>query len=191
MATPLTARFPDAVIVGDAVVLRPFTEDDVPAVTEAAGDALTQQWLPLPNPYSEEHAREFCTTFSRQVLDTGNGLARAIDVDGRLAGAIDLKHTDWRGLVTEIGYWSAPWARGRGFQTEAVVALSRWALLEQRFVRVEILVATENVASQRVAQKAGFVREGVLRQRGYTHTGRVDLLMYGLTRADLLGPASG
>ena len=60
-----------------------------------------------------------------------------------------------------------------------------WALREQGFERVELRAATGNLASQRVAEKAGFVREGVARNAGHVTHGRVDLVVYSLTRADL------
>ncbi|MCI0581976.1 MAG: GNAT family N-acetyltransferase [Chloroflexi bacterium] len=106
---------------------------------------------------------------------------------GRLAGVIDLKRTDWRARTTEIGYWAAPWARGRGVIRRAVSRLSRWAIEDLGFLRLEIRVATENIDSQRVAEAAGFVREGVLRNAGYVHAGRVDLIVYSLVDADLRG----
>ena len=74
-------------------------------------------------------------------------------------------------------------------------SISGWALREQGFERVELRAATGNLASQRVAEKAGFVREGVARNAGHVHDGRVDLVVYSLTRADLgargRGPVTG
>ena len=58
-------------------------------------------------------------------------------------------------------------------------------LREHGFERMELRAATGNLASQRVAEKAGFVREGVARNAGRVHAGRVDLVVYSLTRADL------
>ena len=60
-----------------------------------------------------------------------------------------------------------------------------WALRETPVHRISLLAATGNTASQRVAAKAGFVREGVLRGAGHTHTGRVDCVVYGLVPEDL------
>jgi RimJ/RimL family protein N-acetyltransferase len=107
-------------------------------------------------------------------------------VDGRLAGAIDLKKTDWSALTTEVGYWSAPWVRGRGVTTTAVRLLASWALTDQGLERVELLAATGNEASSRVADKAGFQREGIARNAGVTHGGRVDLTVWSLVPADLI-----
>jgi RimJ/RimL family protein N-acetyltransferase len=68
----------------------------------------------------------------------------------------------------------------------AVAQLALWALQEQHFERIELRIATGNVASQRVADSCGFVHEGVLRNAGSIHAGRVDLIVYSLIPGDLL-----
>jgi RimJ/RimL family protein N-acetyltransferase len=175
----------DTVLRGEGFVLRPLHDDDVNDVLLAASDKLTQRWLPLPSPYTLDTARAFVSEFAPAMLESGLGIVRAIDVDDRLAGCIDLKHTDWRARTTEVGYWVAPWGRGNGLAGRATRVLAEWALLETGLERVELRAATGNVASQRAAETAGFAREGVLRNAGFTHEGRVDLAVYSLIRADL------
>lgn len=111
----------------------------------------------------------------------------AIEVGARLHGCIDLKKTQWAAGTTEIGYWVAPWGRGAGLAGRAASVLARWALLELGLERVEIRAAGGNIASQRAAESAGFTREGLLRNAGHTHAGRVDLVVHSLVRADLFG----
>lgn len=177
--------FPDETLRAGELTLRAPSEADIAPVAEHGTDPLVQTWLPQPDPYTLDHARWFCTTFAPAQQRSGQGIVRAIELDGRLAGMIDLKHTDWRARTTEVGYWAAPWARGRGVVTRAVSLLVRWALLEQGFERVELRAATGNAASQRVAEKAGFLRERVARNAGLVHAGRVDLVVYSLVPADL------
>jgi RimJ/RimL family protein N-acetyltransferase len=155
-------------------------------VVAAASDPETQRWLPLPRPYSADDARWFIHTFAAEQQRSGDGLVRAVEVAGRLVGAIDLKKTDWRARTTEVGYWAAPWARGEGHTTRAVRLLATWALTDQGLERVELLAATGNEASSRVAAKAGFQREGVARNAGVLHEGRVDLTVWSLVPADLI-----
>ena len=110
---------------------------------------------------------------------------RALGYGSELAGVIDLKRTDWVHRETEIGYWAAPGFRGLGLMTEAVAALARWVLGEQGFERAELRAATGNIASARVAVKAGFGYEGVARNAGVIHDGRVDLAIYSMIPSDL------
>ncbi|MBL7255553.1 GNAT family N-acetyltransferase [Paractinoplanes lichenicola] len=177
--------FPDIVLRTARLTLRAPHEDDVDAIVAAVADPLTQRWLPLPDPYEREHAVTFVAETAPTVRASGRGLIRAIECDGELAGLIDLKNTDWRHRTTEIGYWTTPAVRGRGVMTEATVALSRWALTEAAFERVIMRIAPGNTASIRVAERAGFTYEGVARNAGIIHAGRVDLAIYSLIPADL------
>ncbi|MFJ4740780.1 GNAT family N-acetyltransferase [Streptomyces sp. NPDC088775] len=63
----------------------------------------------------------WCTTTAHAMRDSGDGIQFAItDADTkRLMGQVGLKKTDWRALVSEVGYWVSPWVRGRGIAVEA------------------------------------------------------------------------
>ena len=182
---PRSARFPDLVLRTERLVLRPLRESDAPDVVAGASDPVTQQWLPLPRPYTADHARAFITRLAPGLHAVGHGVVRAIEHNGAFAGVIDLKRTDWVARVTEIGYWAMPAFRGRGVMTEATTALSHWALHQGGFERVELRIAPGNVASNRVAIKSGFAREGVARSAGQIHGTRVDLVIYSRIPADL------
>jgi RimJ/RimL family protein N-acetyltransferase len=172
-------------IESDGFTLRPLDERDVDDITAACQDAETLAWLPLPMPYLREHATGFVSQIAPAALASGAGIVFGIEVDGRLQGCIDLKATDWRSLTTEIGYWVAPWGRGQGLAGRATRVLAEWALREHGLERVVVRAATGNAASQRAAERAGFVREGVARNAGFVHAGRVDLVVYSLIRSEL------
>jgi RimJ/RimL family protein N-acetyltransferase len=179
-ADTLRDQFPELEAALPGLVLRPFREADAPAVAEACNDEETLRWLPLPKPYTMADALAFCTTLSRLSRQAGDGLELAMVTDaGGLIGAIGLKKTDWRAKVTEIGYWTAPRMRGAGHTSAATAYLARWALASG-MERVELRAATGNSASRRVAEKAGFEFEGVMRNAGIVHGGRVDLCLYAL-----------
>ena len=157
---------------GDRILLRRFTDADAPAVRRACDDPESARFLPfLPSPYTEADARAYIAFARRSWLD-GSRLPFAI-VDART------------GEVGSVGYWIGAGARGRGIATEALRLLSRWAVREHGIERLELTTHPENLASQRVAEKAGFHREGVLRAYLRFREGRRDTVMFSLLPSDL------
>ena len=173
-------RFPVLDARTEGIVLRPLRAEDIPAVA-ACNDELIQRWLPLPRPYTLADAENWCLRLSHELREQGDGLNLAVATQaGEFVGCVSLKKTDWRAAVTEIGYWTAPQLRSNGYTTTATGFLARWALANG-MERVELTAATGNRASQRVAEKSGFQFEGVMRNAGFVHGGRVDLCLYALT----------
>ena len=84
-----------------------------------------------------------------------------------------------------------PEHRRRGYISQALDLLSAWVLIEQGLARVEVRVAVENLPSQSAAEKAGFVREGIARQAGRVHSGRVDLVIFSRVSSDLANARRG
>jgi RimJ/RimL family protein N-acetyltransferase len=169
------------------LVLRTWTEDDVPALVVACNDPEIAFWIPpIPHPYTEDDARAFIEGRSRAVPEYSvPEHSFAITVDGGLAGAIGMKvnSMDYRG---HIGYWVAAQARGRGTCTRALRLLSRHALDELGLQRLELITDPDNVASQRVAEKVGFQSEGVLRAHLRHPDGRIrDSVMFSLLPGEL------
>jgi len=165
------------VLLGDGVVgVRRFTEADIPAIAAACSDPEIARWTLVPAPYTEDDARAF-------VAQAKTAYAVADAASGALVGAISL---DPAGEGTgQIGYWVAREARGRGVATRAVRLLARWGLAQGGFARVQLLTEPENVASQRVAERAGFTNEGLLRSYAELKGRRRDMLMWSLLPTDL------
>lgn len=163
--------------------LRPFTFDDVAAIAAACVDPDMARFIPgLPEPYTETDAREY-VGLTKDWMDGDDRRAFAIaDADSdELLGSIDVR----LGEVGTVGYWVASWARGRGVATRALELVARWALEEGGVERLELTTDPDNVASQRVAEKAGFRREGVLRAHLKSRNGRRDSVMFSLLPSDL------
>jgi RimJ/RimL family protein N-acetyltransferase len=146
----------------DVVRLRPWRMKDARAVVAACQDPAISYWIPwVPRPYGNEDAE----TFLRGCLESGDE-RRPFAIDdaetGELLGAIDmfLNGERYRG---HLGYWVAGPARGRGVCTRALRLLVVWALESLELQRLELITDPGNIASQRVAEKVGFRREGVLR----------------------------
>jgi RimJ/RimL family protein N-acetyltransferase len=169
------------------LVLRQWTEDDIPALVASCNDPEIARWIPpIPQPYTEDDARAFIGGRSRSAPDhTVPEHSFAITVDALPVGAIGIRvnSADYCG---RIGYWVAASARGRGICTRALWILSRHGLEEMELVRLELMTDPDNVASQRVAEKVGFQRERVLRAHLRHPNGRIrDSVMFSLLPGEL------
>jgi ribosomal-protein-alanine N-acetyltransferase len=139
----------------------------------------------VPHNYTERHARDFIAGTGSDIA-AGRELALAIvDVDDRVLGALGLSNFDWHDLKGEIGYWIAAESRLRGIGARATRMLAVWALTALGLERLELLANPENEASLRLAERAGFTREGTLRRYRRRHGVREDLVMFSLLAEDL------
>ncbi|MDG4789413.1 GNAT family N-acetyltransferase [Micromonospora sp. WMMD1102] len=183
-------RFPTLTVSTPRVHVRPLRRSDAAAVSTIFGDKQTQRWLPFQRELGQIDAESWCTEMAQERRDSGNGDHYGVirREDERLVGCLWTKRTDWGGRVTEVSYAIAPEARGFGMAAEAVDAIAVALILEHGLQRLELRVAPGNTASRRVAEKAGFTYEGLLRNAGYVHSGRVDLEVWSLVAADLHAP---
>ncbi|MDH2392267.1 MULTISPECIES: GNAT family N-acetyltransferase [Streptomyces] len=192
--------FPDVSISTERLVLRPFEDADVPALTEMMNDELVTAWTPAPHPYTPADSEAWVRATAPAERSEGRGIVFAVTefLTQRLVGIVQLQHTNWRTLSTEAAYVTAPWARGEGYATESLLAVAQWLFRDQHFERLELRTAADNTASQQVAQKIGCISEGVLRNawiaRTQTEDGgwtdiRTDLIVWSLLPEDLEGAA--
>lgn len=172
------------------VRLRPFRLGDVPDLATACADPLTQRFISgMPDPYTEQTARWWVTEGAPAAW-TGGGAAYAIadPATDRLLGGTGLGQIVGVRAQAEVGYWVAPWARGRGVATAATRALAERAFAAGT-ARLELLTHQENGASQRVALAAGFRHEGVRRAANQARGGgRQDLIAWVRLADDPPGP---
>ncbi|HEY7484628.1 MAG TPA: GNAT family N-acetyltransferase [Streptosporangiaceae bacterium] len=164
------------------LTLRPFEEDDAADVAEAVKDAEIRRWMAWAPDHTPAQARDWCMVHAHAGPE--DQVNFAIVANGRCSGAIGLNRVSWSTGRVEIGYWVAPWARRRGYAVEATSAVAAYAF-EKGLHRVELLAATGNAPSQRVAERAGFTREGVLREVLVVPGGRADGVLFSLLRGDL------
>lgn len=180
--------FPSPPLQTDSIALRPWRESDAPAIVRACSDPSVVKFLvSLPSPYTASDARSWLATLETDRL-TGTSLELAIadrETDEPL-GSLGARVSS-RTRSANIGYWLAPAAQGHGYMTAAVRLLCEWLFAKLDVGRIELTTAPENYASQRVAQRCGFQKEGLLRAYLlHQHTGqRRDSLMWSLLPGEL------
>lgn len=163
-------------------MLRPFREGDFDAMLELERDAAAARWVPeLPAPDGAGLA-----AFYEECRRDGGLLQLVIAdraSDGYL-GEVMLALGEHR--VGEVGCCVVPAARGRGIATEALRLLTDWAFAELGLGRVQVFVATENVAALRLAERSGFRHEGVLRSYWEGDGSRLDAVVLARLPGDVV-----
>jgi RimJ/RimL family protein N-acetyltransferase len=185
----LNLRPPDPPLSDELVSLRPWTIDDVPAIAAACDEEVIARWIhQIPSPYEERDAREFVQATQAAWRDGNGAFFAVVEHEGiRLAGAIAIHVTSEEAATVEVGYWAAASARGRGLTTRALRLISKWALAEAGAARVQLRADVLNVASLRVAEKAGYAREGTLRAAGFNarENRRIDYAVFSLLPGEI------
>lgn len=188
MSRPI--EFPVEGISDGEIRLRLRTDADLPAIVAACQDPEIPRWTRVPDDYTEEAAREWAVQ-ARTDAEAGNGIHLLV-VDARtdeLLGSAGLVHVDWEEGRAEVGYWMAREARGRGVATRAVRLVSIWSLENLPIERLQIHAEPDNHPSRRVAERAGYTFEGVLRSFFVNKGIRRDAASYSLIRGEL--PSGG
>jgi RimJ/RimL family protein N-acetyltransferase len=170
-----TIRVP-ATLTDGTVVLRKMREGDRAAVIATMRDPLVRQWLNMPRDPGD---REFDTVM--RTIDAGFRTGERYDFcvvtngDEPSRGAViaSRRHRD----NYEIAYLAGADGRGRGLMTRAVLVLCDW-LFGEGVGRIEIRTHPDNAASQRLAERTGFVREGRERKSIWLHGGRADAILW-------------
>ncbi len=170
-------------LVEGSTALRAWRDSDIPELVEACQDPEIPRWTAVPQPYGETDARAYLL-HRYDVLAAGTMAPFAIvsgeSSAGRLVGSISLMRLSWPDRRGEVGYWLAGWGRGKGHATRAVRLICRWGFDALGLERVDLVAAVGNLASQQVAERAGFTREAVLRAYLRQKDGEHDAVAFGL-----------
>ncbi|MET7419784.1 GNAT family protein [Dactylosporangium sp. NPDC005555] len=174
-------------LAGDVVRLRQWGEGDVAGLVAAFGDPVMRRYSWRDEPMTEVDAREHLAGMEAALLQ-GEAFHMAVVEAGRpapLLGGVSVHEIRLDRGTAAVGYWLGPQGRGRGAATQAVRLMAGWAFDELGLARLELTCGPDNTASQRVAERCGFVREGLLRSHMPFRGSRRDSLIYGLLRGEL------
>jgi RimJ/RimL family protein N-acetyltransferase len=179
--------FPSPVIGSPRLDLREYGADDAGRVRALLAAGAEPEALPPGAPSDPGAVAAWLADGVHRPQREGSGvhLMMLDRVADRIVGSISLFHADWEVRSAEIGYGVRGDERGKGYASEALAALARWALTEGGIQRAWLTASTGNAASVRVAEKAGFRREGTLRRAGLEDDGLHDLAVFSLLDDEL------
>jgi RimJ/RimL family protein N-acetyltransferase len=172
---------PDSITDG-VVVLRELREGDRAVVLSAMRDELVARWLNMP-PSPSNRDFDSLLRVARDGRRSGDRFDFVVTEAGRdvSLGAViaSRRHRD----NYEVAYLARAEGRGRGLMTRAVRLLCDW-LLEESVGRIELRTHPDNEASQKLAERAGFRREGLERKSIWLHRERQDAIVWSLLPTD-------
>ena len=179
----------EAEFSSDGISIRRYRVTDVTLVYEGVRESISEisPWLPWCHPdYSMEDSAAWVLSRDEAWANEVECSFVITDADtGAFLGAVGLNQFNRDHQFANLGYWVRSSRARRGAATTATLLLARFGLRTMALQRIEILAAVGNRASQRVAEKAGAKKEGVLRNRLSLHGLPHDAVMYSLIAADL------
>ena len=159
--------------------------DDAAQLFEAATESIdtVYRWLPWCRPgYTLDEARAWVAEQTAAFEEGKEYEFVIVSPSGRFAGGCGIDLLDRTNRRANLGYWVRSSETGRGAATAAARLAAGWAFENTDLIRIEILAAAGNVQSQRVAEKAGAIREGTLRQRLLLHGVAHDAVIFSIVR---------
>lgn len=163
------------------LTLRPWRQNDAPDLTRAYTDPEIHRW----------HARSMTTAeaaswiqYEADRWNQDRGGSWAITRDDALVGRVGIGGVSLEEARAGVTYWVLPEARRQGVASRSLMAVTRWALDDAAFHRLELDHSTHNVTSCRVATKAGFLPEGTKRAQALHLDGWHDMHAHALLASD-------
>jgi RimJ/RimL family protein N-acetyltransferase len=180
--------FPMPQLAAETVRLRPWRAADVPENLMTFSDPEIQRYSwTQATPFTVTDALGYFAGLEPARL-RGEGVQFALVAPGDhedVLGCASLYALDRGQGSAAVGYWLAPQARGRGVASSAVRLLATWGFTTLGLARIELTCGPDNVASQRVAARCGFLREGVMRSHLPFKGGRRDTVLFSLLPGEL------
>jgi RimJ/RimL family protein N-acetyltransferase len=175
---------PGTTLAIDELVLRPWRPTDAAELCEVCQDPEIARWVTIPQPFLPADADAFIqNAIAMWQAGTGAPFAIVDAATDRLLGAVTRFGPD--GHQATLGLWLAPGGRGRGVGTRSLRLVTDWTFATTAAIRIDSFIMVGNEPSYRMAERAGFRREGVLRAWDLHHDGvPVDCVVYSRIRGD-------
>lgn len=168
------------------VEIRPYREGDEALLFEAASESVAEvePWLPWCHEnYTQDEAREWIAIQCLSFAEKREFQFVVLDEAGQYLGGCGINRIDAEHRFANLGYWIRSSRTRSGAASAATKLVAEWSFEHTSIERLEIVVATGNVASARVAEKAGAHFEGILRERLCIAGTQHDARMYAIVRS--------
>jgi len=183
------AKAKEVQLTNEIVLLRPYRHGDIERFYEAVRESIAELslWMPWCHAgYSMEESRAWVESRAEAwAKEIEYGFAITDCKDSILLGGCSLYQIDGVRLLANLGYWVRSSLTKQGVASSAALLAARFGFDELKLNRIEIVAATGNKASQRVAEKMGAVREGIMRSRLVVHDKVYDAVLFSLIPPDL------
>ena len=170
------------------LAIRPYELTDAEALHAAAMESVDTVGRWLPWCHAELKLDELRAWIEKEIALRAEGLSFEFiieDEEGNFLGGCCVNRVDPELRIGNLGYWVRSSMAGRGIVSRAARMAVEWAFAETELERIEVLCEVENTGSQRVAEKIGALREGLLRSRLFVHGKPRDVFVYSVIRSDV------
>jgi RimJ/RimL family protein N-acetyltransferase len=175
----------------DGLRLEPFGEQHLPGTEAMLDDPDLLRFTRIQVPPPPGFARRWVARYASGRADGTAEAFAIVDAGGDFLGLVMAPVIEAEARQGELGYVVAPHARGRGIATWGLARITEWALGEAGLERVSLLISVDNLASKKVAERNGYVREGVLRSLYFKQGRREDTELWSRLATDPpLSPAA-
>lgn len=167
----------------ERLLLRQLTPDDVNEMFAIRSNEDVMKYIPRPLCKTQEEVLELMALMQNK-LETNEGCNWGITLKGndKLVGFIGHYNIKWEHFRSEIGYMLSPEHHGKGLATEALKLLVNFGFNQMNMHSLEGIIDPDNIASARVLEKNGFVKEAHLKENGFFNGRFLDTVIYSLLR---------
>jgi RimJ/RimL family protein N-acetyltransferase len=165
------------------ITLRKPEERDITSIFEGVQDPLIPRFTRIPANYQLANAEHYVRERSPNGFTLQTEIQLVLEYDGNFAGAVSFHTLVLDEAKAEIGYWITANARGKGIATAATKLLTGYGFETIGFQRIEALVVESNKPSLKVLSNAGYLQEGVLRDKSCCADGsRENMVLFAALR---------
>lgn len=169
----------------DRLVLRSINTTDAPEIFAMRSNPVTMQYIPRPLALTMDDAIAHIEMI-QNTISKNEGINWAITLKGndQLIGVAGFYRIEPENYRCELGYMLLPEYHNNGYITEVIPTILSYAFTTLQFHSVSAIIDPNNIASERVLQKTGFVKEAHIRENEYWNGVFLDTVIYGLLKKD-------